>query len=466
MKSLTALLILLSGTLFLNSNLSAHGGDSSLVHACVANSGAVKIIGPQEECKINWTTVDWAIQGTQGIPGPIDTVLLGRIGALESQIVYLQSKIESLEPPVLSVMDVTAVEETGILRKTCGSYGCGWVYNSSYFMEVTVTFVLNKASTSPVQFNYQTVFADSAVELTSNYGLLLREGEGDYLSTSGSGYFSPGETTVTKTIKVLADQFPELDEYFRVRVSDVDGANVDDPDGGGIYAWSKVTILNDDIPDAYIGSNFWPENQGSTLIWIKLNNPAAQTGSVDYTIVDGNAYLYEDFNAQLSGTITWQAGEKNKSIPISIIDDNVAEGRHTFTVVLSNPVNISITSNSSMHTIVDDDVVLSISDVSGTEGEALPFVVSFSEPVVGDVMFKIYSYPDTATVADYIPLPSRYTVDIIRTIPAGQNSITIPVQSIDDALVEGDESFKIHIYKVQYEGYEPAIVTGTIIDND
>jgi len=60
----------------------AHGGDSSLIHACVTTAAVdddggdddsdanVRIVGPDEACLAGETAVDWSITGPQGPQGP------------------------------------------------------------------------------------------------------------------------------------------------------------------------------------------------------------------------------------------------------------------------------------------------------------------------------------------------------------------------------------------------------------
>ena len=60
------LISLLSVTL-----VSAHGGDVSLIHACVASSGAIRIVGPNTVCTGKDSALDWNIQGPKGPIGPI-----------------------------------------------------------------------------------------------------------------------------------------------------------------------------------------------------------------------------------------------------------------------------------------------------------------------------------------------------------------------------------------------------------
>jgi hypothetical protein len=52
--------------------VSAHGGNSALIHACVSNSsGEIKIVGANANCPSNYRALDWNIQGPAGQQGPI-----------------------------------------------------------------------------------------------------------------------------------------------------------------------------------------------------------------------------------------------------------------------------------------------------------------------------------------------------------------------------------------------------------
>ena len=55
--------------------VSAHGGNTALIHACVNNtSGEVKIVGANSACPSNYRALDWNIQGQTGQQGPIGPV--------------------------------------------------------------------------------------------------------------------------------------------------------------------------------------------------------------------------------------------------------------------------------------------------------------------------------------------------------------------------------------------------------
>src|ERR1700752_2924656 len=76
------LISLLSVTL-----VSAHGGHTALIHACVNNtSGEIKIVGANSNCPSNYRALDWNIQGPAGQQGPIGPVgLVGPVGAMGPQ---------------------------------------------------------------------------------------------------------------------------------------------------------------------------------------------------------------------------------------------------------------------------------------------------------------------------------------------------------------------------------------------
>src|SRR5688572_31365064 len=64
------------GLMFLSvTYVSAHGGNTALIHACVSNSsGEIKIVGANTNCPSNYRALDWNIQGPAGQQGPIGPV--------------------------------------------------------------------------------------------------------------------------------------------------------------------------------------------------------------------------------------------------------------------------------------------------------------------------------------------------------------------------------------------------------
>jgi hypothetical protein len=60
--------------------VSAHGGNSSLIHACVKPNGQITIVGASDSCGKD-SPLDWAIQGPPGISGLVQRTETGNGGA-------------------------------------------------------------------------------------------------------------------------------------------------------------------------------------------------------------------------------------------------------------------------------------------------------------------------------------------------------------------------------------------------
>lgn len=64
--------------------VSAHGGNTTLIHSCVNNtSGEIKIVGANANCPSNYRALDWNVQGPAGQQGPIGPMgPVGPVGAI------------------------------------------------------------------------------------------------------------------------------------------------------------------------------------------------------------------------------------------------------------------------------------------------------------------------------------------------------------------------------------------------
>jgi len=69
---LIAVILSMSGVMY----VSAHGGDITLIHACVTNrTGAIRIVSATTTCDANReTALDWGIQGPKGDTGDVGSV--------------------------------------------------------------------------------------------------------------------------------------------------------------------------------------------------------------------------------------------------------------------------------------------------------------------------------------------------------------------------------------------------------
>jgi hypothetical protein len=174
----------------------------------------------------------------------------------------------------------------------------------------------------------------------------------DYVASSGTLTFNPGETTKTITVLVNGDTVIEADKTFFVNLSNPFDATIADGQG-------QNTILNDDIPLPAISINdvTVPEgNSGTTtgVFTVSLSRASSQVVTASYSTADGSATAGSDY-VSTSGTVTFNPGETSKTITVTTIGDTVVEGNESFFINLTSATNATIADGQGIGTIVDDD---------------------------------------------------------------------------------------------------------------
>ena len=180
-----------------------------------------------------------------------------------------------------------------------------------------------------------------------------------------------------------------------------------------------------------------------------------------------------------TGATTSLAGETIKTITVIIVADALNEANESFTVTLKSPTNASFAGSdltiSAMGEITNDDAVPSISfdsaTAENTEGMEIGFPVSLSAPSGRDITVS-YTLTDGTTTSAGMDKDYTNPVKAARTltIPAGDATGTITVNTEEDSVPEADENFTITLD----EPTDLTIVTlgaiseatGTILSND
>ena len=189
---------------------------------------------------------------------------------------------------------------------------------------------------------------------------------------------------------------------------------------------------------------------------------------VDYATSDGSATLADSDYSATSGTLTFSpGGSLTQTISVPTGSDSKDEPNETFTVLLSSPVNTSVSgTNPATGTINDNDnaPTVSIGNGSAAEGTAVSFTVTLAA-ASGKVVEVDYATSDgSATVAD-----SDYsaTSGTLTFSPGGSLTQTISVPTGSDSKDEPNETFTVSLsspVNTSVSGTNPA--TGTINDND
>ena len=290
---------------------------------------------------------------------------------------------------------------------------------------------------------------------------------GDYTAATGTVTFAPGDTSETVTVQVNGDTAVEPNETFDVNLSNVTGnATIADAQGVG-------TITNDDVAGSSISINDVTQaegNSGQTAFQFDVTLSAPQPGMVTFSFGTGDGTATAaDNDYQVTGgvLITFAPGETSEPVTVLVNGDTAVEPDETFVVNLGNATgNATILDGQGVGTITNDDVAgqrqISISDAAATEGGAVQFTVSLSAPQAGSVTVD-YATADGSAVA-----PGDYTAGTgTVTFAPGDTSETVSVQTNDDALVEGTETFDVNLSNPTGNAtIADGLGVGTINDND
>ncbi len=303
------------------------------------------------------------------------------------------------------------------------------------------------------QFNYAFTVTLSAasgqtivVPFTTEDGTATVAGL-DYIPTSGSITFLPGQTSRTITVEASGDTLNELDETFKLTLTAPENVTAGTLVGIG-------TITNDDaLPEVGIASAA-PKGEGNSgttefLFAVQLTAASGREVTVDYSTANGTADVTNDDYVGQSGRLTFAPGETSKFITVLVNGDTRNEANETFTVFLTNPQNVTLISgqSSGQGQILNDDPLptISIGDVSQAEGDSgqsnFVFQVTLSA-LSGQQVTVAYSTADgTATVgnSDYVATSGTLT------FAPGVGTQTVTVKVVGDLFVEPNETFQVNL---------------------
>ena len=204
---------------------------------------------------------------------------------------------------------------------------------------------------------------------------------------SGTLTFTAGDTSKTITVAVTGDGVDEPNETVVLKLSDASNATIG-------TATATGTIIDDDgsptlaitAPSAVTEGNSGTTNMVFT---VTLAPASGQQVTVDYGVdATSTATADTDFT-DLSGTLTFAAGDTSKTITVAVTGDGVDESNETVVLKLSNASNATIGTATATGTITDDDnapvladnapVLATIQDKTIKLGEAVTITASATD---------------------------------------------------------------------------------------
>ena len=312
-----------------------------------------------------------------------------------------------------------------------------------------------------------------AVSFQTAQGSALPGTGNDYLTHSGTLTFSPGES-LQHTIEVttVEDELSEPDETFTVTLtldSEVDGLTLETASATG-------TIEDDDaVPELALTSvtQRLAEGGGNMTFTVSLGAASSRIVTVDYAAVDGTATAEKDY-AVTRGTLTFRPGEnRQRSIEVTILDDDMDEDDETFALRLSNATNATLAGGgetlAATGTIEDDDVLQAAVEadaITVVESNSATFTVELTGGTSMADVLVAYTVSGTATAGADYTAPGG-----ILRITEGAASGTITIRTLADDLLDAGETLEVKLVSAS-SGTRPVIVdttavaTTTIADTD
>ncbi|CAH1521365.1 VWFA domain-containing protein [Vibrio owensii] len=249
-----------------------------------------------------------------------------------------------------------------------------------------------------------------------------------------------GQTSVALDIETLDDGIYEGAEDLTVTLTGTSGA---DSSLNTASKEASVSVTDEQTaPKVSIVSDQDSVNEGQTAgFTVSLDQVADEKVTVEFEY-SGVAQDGTDFTGVAS--IEVPAGQSSVDLDITTLTDGTYEGAESFTVTIKDVEGADATAstnNSASVTINDAQQAPKVSIVADTgssaEGGDANFTVSIDQKADEDVVVTFTIGGDVDS--DDYTAPNTYTV----TIPAGQTSVDLDIETLDDGIYEGAEDLTV-----------------------
>ena len=271
--------------------------------------------------------------------------------------------------------------------------------------------------------------------------------------------FEPGETLKQIPVEIIDDTHDEAPETFILRIGDVDLARIGDGLGQG------TIVDNDEVPEVRADDLTVSEAQTQgTGLRLSLSQESGKDVFVDYLLVPETAEIGSDIEP-LQGTAIFMAGETQKYLDLSLINDLRDEDVETLQLVLSNPVEAAIVDAAATLTITDDDEGPALRVVSKHLQEGAPA----DQNLITLVLEETSAQPLTLNWqirSGSAQQDQDFTAESgTLTFAPGESEAQVAINLIDDDIDEPDETIELQVASTQIKVLEPTTAL-TLIDND
>ena len=354
----------------------------------------------------------------------------------------VEAVIKDVPPALISVGDVTVSEWAGPAQ---------------------IPVTLDRPLKTGEQVTFRVRFLDGTAEGGADYNLLQNAAARKVYVIEGEGV---DQLLVPRA--VWNDTIPESDEQFTLEIFNVEGATVADATG-------TVTIVDNDNntsqPKAFIGAYAQVIEGDYAVFEIGLDKRVAHDVTVTYELAEHSAVAGEDYERVYSGalgTVTIPAGQINVPITVQTLSDDISEGEERIFL------RIREVDGGVIHPFLRTGLVrifdperelqrpgITIDDVTVIEGGKAQFTVKLAYGVAGGVTLDWSTSDGTAQAGDdYVALANQQVF-----IAGGKSRATFTVDTLSDAVLEGEESFTVTLSNLKGRGrLVDATGTVTVLD--
>ncbi len=342
-------------------------------------------------------------------------------------------------PPTISIDDPAAVVE--------GNAGTA---------TINFTVTLSAASAQTVTVNWAT--ADGSATAGS-----------DYVTTTGTLTFIPGDTSETIPVTINGDTTAETNESFTVNLTTPVNATILDANGTGTITNDDATVSIGDVTvtegnAGQVAANFSVTISAAipqivTVNWATANISATGGASVAAGV---------DYIAG-SGTVTFPANSTAaQTVTVQVNGDTAVEPNETFAVNLSSPVNATIVDGQGVGTITNDDSAgagVTITQSNGTtnvtEGGATDsYTVVLNTQPAGVVNIALTTSPSSQCTVN----PTTLVFNPAIT-PLWNVAQTVTVTAVNDTAVENTHGCSIAHAATSTDGAYNGITINNVLVN-
>ena len=381
------------------------------------------------------------------------------------------------DKPTVSVGDASVTEGGDLVHQVT-------VNGETTQADVTYEFSLTPSGSNPATEGTGNDYLNNPV--FSNPNIV-------YDAVAGTITVPAGVTDFTVSYPTLNDSILENDETTTITIGNDSGTGTIKDAGDAI---PEVSIAAT-IPQATEGAGdaivFTVSQTGATdkdsTVTVKLDLPggiggavAADIDTIVLTNSDGSTQSISVADAINGVSVTIPTGAtSNPTFTITPKQDAIYEVSEDFSMSISNPVNATVGTDSATGTILDEDngdpndgsttdgdkPTVVVGNATATEGDNLVHSVTIEGITQADVTYEFNladgsTNPATAG-SDYTNAPV-FSNGVINngdgtiTVPAGVTDFTVSYPTLNDSILENDETTTVTI--------DGEVGTGTILDND